>query len=100
MQARVGIGVVKAGRMQELTERLTESLYPQYQNAPGFAGSLLLKNPESGKFLSISLWETEADLLAGESTTQNLLAGLADLFAAQRLRETYEVSEIRVTTPS
>ena len=100
MRARVGTGVVKPGMMRELTERLSETLYPEYQNATGFAGSLLLKNSDNGKILSITLWETEADLIAGESRTEAQRGSLSPLFAAQRLRETFEVSEIRVTMPA
>ncbi len=95
MQARVGIGVVRPGMMRELTERLSETLYPEYQNATGFAGALLLKNSDEGNVLSIILWETDADLVAGESRTVAQRASLAPLFAAQRLIETYEVSAIR-----
>ena len=100
MLARVGTGVVKPGMIRELTERLSEALYPEYRNATGFAGSLLLKNSDNGKVLSITLWETEADLVAGESRTEDLRASLGPLFAAQRLRETFEVSQGRVTMPA
>ena len=99
MQARVGIGVVKPGKMHELMERLSTSLYPSYAEASGFAGSLLLRNAETGKVMSITLWDTDADLTAAESTTDAQRLDLADLFAAQRLRESYEVNEIRMSAP-
>jgi heme-degrading monooxygenase HmoA len=46
------------------------------------------------KGISISLWETEADLTAGESSGHYLaqLAKFKDIFAAPPVRENYEVS--------
>ena len=60
----------------------------------GHKGHHLLTDRSNGKVISISLWETEANMMAGESSGhyQQQLAKFKDLFAAPPVREAYEVS--------
>jgi heme-degrading monooxygenase HmoA len=92
MQARVGIGQVRPGKMHELVERLEGTVYSVYREQKGFSGAVLLTNADTGKVMSISMWDSAADLNAGEESTAKQRAALAELFAAQRMRETYEVT--------
>ena len=92
MEARVGIGQVKPGRMHELVDRLQSTVYSVYRGQQGFSSALLLTNADNGKVLSISIWQTLENLEAGEAQTAKPRAALAELFAAQRMRETYDVS--------
>ena len=42
-------------------------MVPAQKNQKGFQGSYLMTDASSSKLLAISVWETEADMLAGES---------------------------------
>ena len=60
----------------------------------GFKGVLTLLDRQTGKATSITLWETEADLKAGESNGyyQQQVSKLASFVAAPPARETYEAT--------
>ena len=53
----------------------------------------MLTDHSTGKGLSITLWETEADMNAGEASGyfQAQLAKFANFFSQQPVREHYEV---------
>ena len=83
-----------------MTERLgtifNESVLPAERQQGGFRGGLLLTEPATGKAVLVSLWESEADLHAGETSGYYVeqiakLAGVG-LFAGPPVRETFEVS--------
>ena len=60
----------------------------------GFKGQLLLTQRDTGKAISINLWETEADLTAFETSPlyKELLGKLAAVLAGPPAGERYEVS--------
>jgi hypothetical protein len=62
MFARVTIGQAAPERLDEGT-RLIQTNVTQMRE-PGFAGGLLLVDPQTGNTLVLSLWATEADLRA------------------------------------
>ncbi len=92
MHARVSFAQVQPGKMDDLVSRLRGSVYPDYKQQQGFKGALMLTDPNTGKAISITLWETEADLTAGWTSTEELRDRLDDLMAAPRVREVYKVS--------
>ena len=95
MYARVTTGYVQPGKMDELNQYAREtivSLYPQQQ---GFKGALFLSDRSADKEIAITLWETEAEMAAGEASGgyyREYLAKMAHLFASAPVREAYEVS--------
>jgi heme-degrading monooxygenase HmoA len=95
MHARVITVQVQPGAFDEAIRIYQESVVPTAKEQPGCEGLLLLVNRHAGTAISISLWETEADLKAGETSNylQDQLAKFADVFVPGRLpgRETYEV---------
>jgi len=70
-----------------------DAVVPAAQQQPGFKGIFLLVDREAGKGISIALWETEADMLAGEANEylQQQIARMAPTFAGQPVTEHYEV---------
>jgi heme-degrading monooxygenase HmoA len=54
----------------------------------------VLTDRKTGKGLTIALWETEADMTAGETSGyyQQQVAKFKDLFSAPPVREAYEVT--------
>ncbi len=71
-----------------------DSVIPAAKQQQGFKGTFLLTDPNTGKGVSISLWETEADMRAGETSGyyQEQIAKFAQIFAGPPTREGYEVS--------
>lgn len=80
--------------MDEGIQLFREQL-PEISRQAGFKGVLGLVNPGTGKTMSISLWETEADAQAigpGSAYFQVQIAALGPLFAGPPGVESYEVA--------
>jgi len=92
--ARVLTGTVHPGKTDEGVQIVRDSILPVTRQQPGYKGYLSLTDRTSGKAISISLWETEADLLAGETSgyLREQLGKLSHLLATQVEREAYEVA--------
>ena len=59
MFARVTQFAVSPERLQQGHRAVEEHVIPALRMQAGYSGGLLLGNPESGKVLAVSLWETE-----------------------------------------
>ncbi len=94
MYARIVTVQAKPGTMSEAVAVYESSILPAMQALAGFKGTTLLVNTARDTAISISLWETEADMLAGEASgyLQEVLAGLAQFFAGQPSNAHYKVS--------
>jgi heme-degrading monooxygenase HmoA len=70
----VRIALFAPEQAAEATEKawVEDLLFPTARAVPGFAGAYLGIDPESGQGISISFWETEAALLAGDQAVQRL----------------------------
>ena len=96
MHARVTFVQIAPGKLDEAVDRYRDSVLPAAEQQKGFKGLYLLTLTDRsvGKGISITLWETEADMLAGENSGyyQQQLAKFKDVFGAPPVREAYEVS--------
>ena len=94
MYARVVSGQYQSAKMDEGLEMYRNSLAPAARQQQGFKGILGLVDRATGKGISITLWETEADLKASEASGyyQQQLAKFAPLFSGPPEREVYEVT--------
>jgi heme-degrading monooxygenase HmoA len=95
MHARLTTIQLQPGMTDRLEGIFSESVLPAAKQQDGFRGGLLLAAPGTGKAVLVSLWESEADLQAGESSGYYVeqiskLAGVG-LFAGPPARETFEV---------
>jgi len=80
------------GQLEQYTRETLVPLYPQQQ---GCKGALFLTDRSANKVMAITLWETEADMAAGEASEgyyREQLAKLAQWFASAPSREAYEVT--------
>ncbi len=93
MFARVTFTQVKEDMVDEAVKVTKDSVLPAAKSQKGFRGAHLLTQPK-GKAIMISLWETEGDAVAGESSGyyQEQLAKFKDMFTAPPVHEGYEVS--------
>jgi heme-degrading monooxygenase HmoA len=70
----VRIALFTPDQAAEATEKawVEDLLFPALQAIPGYAGTYLGIDPQSGQGVSISFWETEAAALAGEQAVARL----------------------------
>jgi heme-degrading monooxygenase HmoA len=81
-------------KTDEATDLYKEGVVPAAKSQKGFCGIYLLSNPKTGKAISISLWDNEADALANEQSGyyQEQLGKFKDFFTAPPVQEGYEVA--------
>jgi heme-degrading monooxygenase HmoA len=100
MLARVTKFTVNSERLQQGRHAVEDHVVPALRMQPGYIGGLLLGNPESGKLLTVSLWENEEAMHAtdeasywfrtfGAEAAGGTVAGI----------ETYEVYRARLMHP-
>ncbi|HEY6408314.1 MAG TPA: antibiotic biosynthesis monooxygenase [Ktedonobacteraceae bacterium] len=92
--ARVLSSTVKPGKTDELIQIARDSILPVARQQGGSLGMLLLNDRTTGKGISITLWATEADMKASETSgyLREQLTKLTDVLASQVVREAYEVA--------
>ena len=92
--ARVTITQSKIESFDEMVKLYSESVVPAAKSQKGYLGILLLTNRETGKGMSIAIWESEEDAIANEKSGyyQEQVAKFKDYFTAPPVREGYEVS--------
>jgi heme-degrading monooxygenase HmoA len=92
-QARVLTAMVQPGKMEEGIQIVRDSILPTTKQQQGFKGGLVLTDHSQNKVLSLTLWKTEADLSAGESSgyLREQLGKLSNVLATKVVREVYEV---------
>ena len=94
MHARVVTIQIQPGKMQEAID-LYGGVVPAARGQKGFQGAYMMTDAGSGKALSITVWESEADMLAGESSSgyyQEQLAKFGSLMVGSPNLDHYEVS--------
>ena len=94
MYARVTTFQIEPAKLDEALEVSRSSILPAMKQQQGFKGVLTMLDRQTGKATSITLWETEADLKAGESSGyyQQQVGKLASFVAAPPAREAYEAT--------
>ena len=94
MFARLTIAQCKPGTMDELTRIYQESIVPAAESQKGYIKAYLLTNSKENKGISIAVWESEEDAVAGEQSGyyQEQVGKVKHLFASVPVREGYEVS--------
>jgi len=87
------IGLMQPDKIEEGARIYQDSVVPAAKAQKGFKGILLLLAPETGKCISISLWESEADMTTGEASgyLREQVAKVASTLTGAPSREAYEV---------
>lgn len=94
MLARVTVIQGRPDTMTEATKIFDESVVPAAKQQKGFSGALFLSDPATGKGMSITMWETEDDLKAGENSGyfKEQVAKFAPLLAGPPARDVFVVA--------
>ena len=69
MFARVSNFDVRSKRIQQGYRAVVEHVVPALQMQNGYSGGLLLANPQRGKVLAVSLWESEQQMHATDEAS-------------------------------
>jgi heme-degrading monooxygenase HmoA len=96
MYARVLFAQGEPGNLDKsdnLAQIVRELIIPASKQQKGFKGALVLRDVNTGKGISITLWETEADLRANEASgyLQEQVDKGKHHFVAPHNQEVYEV---------
>ena len=93
MYARVITSQLAAGKTDEAVNIWQQSVTPLLKDRPGFKGAYLLGDRNTGRGVTITLWETVADATAMDTsgTYQQAIGLFARLFTAPPTREQFEV---------
>ncbi len=94
MHATLNIRQVLPGKFDEFLSTFDKTVAPDVRKRPGFRGSILLTDRDTGKAISLTLWESEEAMKGVER--EGLLpvdnAKTAHLVAGPVSVERYEVS--------
>jgi hypothetical protein len=93
MYARMLRMQVKPDRIDEAVRLFSEDVVPGCRSQAGYRGACFLVDRRVGECVPITLWETEADMMATEGNRffQNQLMRFLGLFHHGLVREAYEV---------
>jgi heme-degrading monooxygenase HmoA len=94
MYVRVTIDPIQPDKMDKAIKVERNSILPAAKNEKGFKGLYFLTNGQTGKGMTISLWETEADMTAAEKSGyyREQIAKVMPFLAGPAIKEHYEVS--------
>ena len=94
MHARVVIMEMLPIDVREAVRTYRERVVPAGREQEGFRGAWMLTDPETGEGMSISLWDSTADMHAIEESEfhHRELGELEDFFISAPVRKHYEVS--------
>lgn len=94
MYARTTVMQGRPDMMNDSAKVFAESVIPAAKQQKGFKGALFLTDPATGKGMSVTLWDTEEDMKAGESSGyfKEQIAKFGPLLAGPPTREVFVVA--------
>ena len=100
MFARVTRFNIRPESLQQGSHRIEEHLIPALRMQAGYSGGLLLANPQKGKVLAVSLWQSEQEMHATDEASHWFRVFGAEAFDGKvKDVETYEVYIARLDHP-
>jgi len=91
MYSRLTYTQLVDGKIDEAISIWQDKVAPVLKQAKGFKGAYLLGDSGTGKGVTITLWETQADAEAVNATLPQIFALFAGLFATQPTVEELDV---------
>jgi heme-degrading monooxygenase HmoA len=91
------MGQVNPAKLAETADAIRtfqDAIVPAAQQQKGFKGSLLFTNPHTRKAISITLWETENDMMESETNEyfQEQIARIGSLLAGPGIVDHYQLT--------
>ena len=94
MYARVTTGQLPPDRIGEIARAMPDEARQALAREPGFKGSMFLVDRQSGKVMTIGLWESEAAVQASLAAHQARLEAARNTLGAAGSEPVIEVFEI------
>lgn len=93
MYARIVTSQLKPGTADQAIQVWRDKVLPTVKGAKGFKHGYMAGDRNSGKGVTVTLWETEADATAWNTSGKyaEAIAHFAQLFAAPPTQEQFEV---------
>ena len=76
MIVRVATFSVDQRRLDDYRDFIYGHLFPTLRTVPGYVGTFLGREANSGQLISLSFWRTEADAAAGEEAVGRVIRAL------------------------
>lgn len=94
MYARAVNVQLKSGKVDEAVNIVKDAIVPVLKQQKGFKGQLFLTQSDTGRAISINMWETEADLTVFETSAlyREIMGKLAAVLAGPPAGERYVLS--------
>ena len=94
MHVRVAIGQFQPGKIDQGVSIYGDSVAPATKQQKGCVEVLFIVDRNTGKAMSLTFWETEADMAAGEASGhyREQVAKMVPTLAAPPATEHYEVA--------
>ena len=94
MFARLVSAQVKTDKFDEGIKIWKEQDMPLSESVKGYIGAYLLMNRKVGKVISMSLWDTEEDAIADESSAlhQKQVSLFKDIIIGEPITQNFEIS--------
>lgn len=96
MHARMIRMKVKPERIDEAARLFSEDVISGCRSQPGYSGAYFLVDRKMGECLPVTLWNSEAEMLATEENRffQTQLMKFLGLFHHSLVREAYEIAVV------
>lgn len=91
MYTRLTYSQLVPGKTDHAISVWRDKVVPVLKQEKGFKGAYLVGDRGTGKGVTITMWETQADADAGNAALPQILALFDGMFAAQPSMETLEV---------
>ena len=91
--SRVIIGSVDPTKYDEAFALFTDDIIPAAREQEGFRGANLFTKPQTGQFISATIWKTEEDMISSDKSghLKGQLDKVANLFTEPPVIEHYNV---------
>ena len=73
---RVAVFSNEQGRLEDYRDFFDGHLFPTLRSVPGYVGTFLGRDANSGRLISLSFWRGEADAVAGEEAVGRAIRAL------------------------
>jgi heme-degrading monooxygenase HmoA len=94
MWARFGVIQVKSGQMDEFVQIFRDSMVPPARAQQGFKGVMVLTDRNTNRAIGMSLWESESDARAVESSQGSFSSQIDKVAAVITEAPTVEYLEV------
>jgi heme-degrading monooxygenase HmoA len=94
MHARHITLLAREGSLEHIASVLLQVVLPAAQRQPGFSGGMLMSDPETGKIVTLTLWNSEEEMMRvseGSEYIEDQISRIISFVKAPPVIEHYQV---------